>query len=92
MRVHFFDAQTERPDIIGPVQHGELGFDHCGSVPVDYPYQAEQWRNDIRDLEPSVIRCEFHDDSGVKIAEWKWDGTTWRKAESDGQGQADDQG
>ena len=80
MIVNFFDANTKRPDIIGPVQHGVLGFDHCGSVPVDYFYQAEMWRDDVRNFNSTVIRCEVHD-GGVKIAEWKWDGTTWRKAD-----------
>lgn len=89
MRVHFFDGQAERPDIIGPVQHGPLGFDHCGSVPVDYFYQAEMWRDEVRSLDPSVIRCEVHED-GEKIAEWRWTGEAWERVE-DGQGRADDQ-
>lgn len=78
MKVHFFDGQVTRPNIIGPVKHGELGFDHCGSVSVDYFYQAEMWRDEVRSLDSTVIRCEVHNDDGVKIAEWRWDGSTWR--------------
>ena len=69
MKLHFFDDEV-RPDIIGPLQHGPLGFNHCGSSSVDSFYQA-QVTLEYATLENStVVRAELHASDGEVLRRW----------------------
>lgn len=37
-------------------KHGPAGPTHCGSVKVDYEYQAEMWVQEIQADHPTVVR------------------------------------
>lgn len=37
-------------------KHGPGGPTHCGSVKVDYEYQAEMWVEEIQTCHPKVVR------------------------------------
>jgi len=41
--------------------HGERGPTHCGTVTVDYEYQAEMWIKEIEGIEPMIVRIECPD-------------------------------
>lgn len=75
MMVHFFDNTPAEPG----EDHGPLGPTHCGSVPVDYEYQAEQWVMDVRDINSSVVRVELHQDDGAVLRKWEYTDNSWRE-------------
>jgi len=52
MKLHFFD---DMPAIPGE-PHGPLGPTHCGTVTVDYEYQAEQMAIEVGVDHPKVVQ------------------------------------
>lgn len=72
MKVHFFDDTPAKPG----EKHGSLGPTHCGSVSVDYEYQADMWVDEVRDLNSSVVKAELHVGDEV-IKRWEYSNGTW---------------
>lgn len=78
MRLHFHDNTPAGPG----EKHGSDGPTHCGSVSVDYAYQAEMWIEDIERNYPDIhrVRCpdlrrEWKRGEDGKMAETTWDTT-----------------
>lgn len=70
MKLHYFDNEV-RPDIEGPLKHGPLGFNHCGTTKnIDYLYQAEMWLEDVRDSHPEIVKAELHSERGILLRRW----------------------
>lgn len=57
MRLYLHDNTPAGPG----EPHGERGPTHCGSVSVDYEYQAEMWVEEIEKDHPHVVRIECPD-------------------------------
>ncbi len=77
MKLHYFDNEV-RPDIEGPLRHGLLGFNHCGTTRnIDYLYQAEMWLEDVRASHPEVVRAELHSEHGVLLRRWVLENGCW---------------
>ena len=76
MIVHFFD---DMPAKTGEA-HGPLGPTHCGRVPVDYEYQAEEWVRGIRDLNPTVVKVELHIGDDI-TRRWEFKDNKWEELE-----------
>jgi hypothetical protein len=76
MDLHYFDDEV-RPDIEGPLKHGILGFNHCGTTRnLDYLYQAEMWLEEVKDLNPAVVRAELHAGKMV-VRRWRLENGQW---------------
>lgn len=84
MDLHYFDGEN-RQDTEGPVRHGPLGFNHCGTTRgIDYTYQAEMWLEEILVSHPEVVRAELHA-GGRILRRWVLEDGRWMVVPWDGE-------
>ncbi len=78
MVLNLFDDEP-RPDIVGPVKHGPLGFNHRATIhDIDYMYQAEEWLEEVKGLDRSVVRAELYGDDGRTLRRWRLEENRWK--------------
>jgi len=77
MDLYYFDDEV-RPDIEGPLKHGKLGFNHCGTTrDLDYLYQAEMWLEEVKEVNPTVVRAELYI-GNIVMRRWHLENGQWK--------------